>query len=811
REYGLFVKHCRVEVYLTELCLALNSDPENKIKMKFSKADTIAYIMNEMRREFNIPETAECRVWSKYTSCYELIEGLSSTYQESGLYPGQTLILEVKGEDGEWPRDKISPIPIEAKTTEKIKIPSPPPAVSLLKENGSTTVQTNKSFNSINGSSSSSSYQDGVEAEDGVPGLCGLSNLGNTCFMNSILQGLSNTPAIAEYFENDNYEEDINEENPLGMKGEIARAFGQLIKDIWSGRYKYVVPRNFKTVVGRFAPQFSGYQQQDSQELLTFLLDGLHEDLNRIKKKPYVEMGDTTDRDDREIAREAWENYKRRNDSVILDIFHGLLKSTLVCPQCNKISVTFDPTCYLSLPLPVKKEREIEVFFVSLTPSLAPVQYKVSCPKDGYISDLDTALRHLVQIPEQNKLVIADLYNHRFHKLYTGGDPLSNILEKDDIFVYEVSDPEDSNQVVVPVYLRTRRSGSGYSPSTLFGQPFLVTVPSAVTEEALYDLLLDRMSRYVSRPSPEDQWWKETKEEKGEKMEVNGDSLSENCDLPSSSGAGGSAAQSPATDESPTSEISNGLNIQEEEEEEEDENEGIQNGRMFSFSVINNYGNAQIRDGICDDDGLIRLERKNFLGLDWHLKAKAKFFNEKAAEDFSQDASMHTPTKKQKVDLKECLKLYTSQEKLGADDAWYCPKCKEHQQATKKFDLWMLPEILIISLKRFSYNRYWRDKIDVPVQFPVQVFIQTVSFTHTAYGKNRATGKWYYFDDARVTEAKESDVVSKAAYVLFYQRRSTNSVATHRNIPAAAGSSKAAGFTNGTNGVSSSDEDMEIN
>ena len=40
--------------------------------------------------------------------------------------------------------------------------------------------------------------------------------------------------------------------------------------------------------VGRFAPQFSGYQQHDSQELLTFLLDGLHEDLNRIKKKPYI-------------------------------------------------------------------------------------------------------------------------------------------------------------------------------------------------------------------------------------------------------------------------------------------------------------------------------------------------------------------------------------------------------------------------------------------------------------------------------------------------------------------------------------------
>lgn len=54
--------------------------------------------------------------------------------------------------------------------------------------------------------------------------------------MNSIIQGLSNTPPIMEYFANDNYVEDINEENPLGMKGEIARAFGEMVKNMWSGR-----------------------------------------------------------------------------------------------------------------------------------------------------------------------------------------------------------------------------------------------------------------------------------------------------------------------------------------------------------------------------------------------------------------------------------------------------------------------------------------------------------------------------------------------------------------------------------------------
>ena len=58
----------------------------------------------------------------------------------------------------------------------------------------------------------------------------------------------------------------------------------------------------FQYAVGRFAPQFSGYQQQDSQELMAFLLDGLHEDLNRIRKKPYVELKDAGNRPDKVIV-----------------------------------------------------------------------------------------------------------------------------------------------------------------------------------------------------------------------------------------------------------------------------------------------------------------------------------------------------------------------------------------------------------------------------------------------------------------------------------------------------------------------------
>ena len=114
-------------------------------------------------------------------------------------------------------------------------------------------------------------------------------------------------------------------------------------------------------MIGRHAPQFSGYAQQDSHELLAFLLDGLHEDLNLVKKKPYVDMDiKTEERDDgvratahtphdgwytysltclmKDIAEETWQKYLLRNQSVIVRYFQGQLKSTLVCPHCSQVT-----------------------------------------------------------------------------------------------------------------------------------------------------------------------------------------------------------------------------------------------------------------------------------------------------------------------------------------------------------------------------------------------------------------------------------------------------------------------------------------
>ncbi|KAG8910438.1 CSN-associated deubiquitinating enzyme Ubp12, partial [Tulasnella sp. 408] len=119
------------------------------------------------------------------------------------------------------------------------------------------------------------------------------------------------------------YITELNPDNPLSTKGDLARSYGNLLGNLFddtdAAPYS-VAPRDFKIKISRHAPSFSGYAQHDTQELLAFLLDGLHEDLNRILKKPYVENPDWPDqgggdKEMLELAKTFWDGYKKRNDS----------------------------------------------------------------------------------------------------------------------------------------------------------------------------------------------------------------------------------------------------------------------------------------------------------------------------------------------------------------------------------------------------------------------------------------------------------------------------------------------------------------
>lgn len=151
-----------------------------------------------------------------------------------------------------------------------------------------------------------------------------------------------------------------------------------------------------------------------------------------------------------------------------------------------------------------------------------------------------------------------------------------------------------------------------------------------------------------------------------------------------------------------------------------------------------------------------------------------------------------------RLTLEGCLARFTTAEILTGKDTWYCNRCRKQQEATKKIDLWRLPTVLVIHLKRFSSGRLFREKIDALVDFPTSGFDLTrfvkdpaerskravydlfavANHTgslggghYTAIARNAKLNRWYTFDDSMVHEASETQIRSRRNYVLFFQRR----------------------------------------
>uniref|UniRef100_A0A8C9VCQ2 Ubiquitin carboxyl-terminal hydrolase n=1 Tax=Scleropages formosus TaxID=113540 RepID=A0A8C9VCQ2_SCLFO len=191
-------------------------------------------------------------------------------------------------------------------------------------------------------------------------GLVGLRNLGNTCFMNSILQCLSNTHSLRDYCLHNAHRRDLNN-NTRGNTA-LMEEFAKLIQMLWtSSGSEAVSPSEFKTQIQKYAPRFVGYNQQDAQEFLRFLLDGLHNEVNRVTVRPRGHGEDLDHLPDDEKGKRMWNRYLEREDSKIVDLFVGQLKSSLTCTECGYCSTVFDPFWDLSLPIAKKGYGEVSL------------------------------------------------------------------------------------------------------------------------------------------------------------------------------------------------------------------------------------------------------------------------------------------------------------------------------------------------------------------------------------------------------------------------------------------------------------------
>ncbi|MBA0835244.1 hypothetical protein Goarm_007536 [Gossypium armourianum] len=755
---GVYHKKFDVEVY--PLCLKLvDSRDESQSTIWLSRKASLTELFQKVCALKGI-EQDKVRIWDYFNKRkYAQLSVSNKTLEESNLQMDQDILLELV--DGH----QSSKIGMDS-TGNDLALVSLEPSRSPLTIAGGPTLSNGHSgyrSNLYPGSSLGSGLtdmDDGFDACNSARkgekgGLAGLQNLGNTCFMNSALQCLVHTPPLVEYFLKDCRAE-INTDNPLGMHGELALAFGDLLRKLWSSGRTAIAPRVFKGKLARFAPQFSGYNQHDSQELLAFLLDGLHEDLNRVKQKPYIEMKDSDGRPDEEVAAECWKNHKARNDSVIVDVCQGQYKSTLVCPVCSKISITFDPFMYLSLPLPSTITRTMTVTVFYGDGSRLPMPFTVSVLKNGFCKDLLLALGTACGLKSDESLMLAEVYENKIYRyLEMPLEPLASIKDDEHIVAFRFQKKEIGKTRLV-IFHRWQEKAE------LFGTPLVTYLVADQSSGADIEAAVSKVLSPFKKISS-------AKAHVGKENGILLDGLDEECSC-----SDAQSVENAELEGTSCTDLSIPLRLTDD--------------RVMNF-------NAFKKDTLFESGKIIgKLLR---VVLDWTDKEQELYDSSylKDIPEVYKAGLAAKKTRQEAISLSSCLDAFLIEEPLGPDDMWYCPRCKEHRQAIKKLDLWMLPEIIVFHLKRFTYGRYLKNKIDTFVNFPIhdldlskyvmskdgQSYLYELYAIsnhygglggghYTAYAKLIDENRWYHFDDSHVSAVNESDIKTSAAYLLFYKR-----------------------------------------
>ncbi|XP_077683862.1 ubiquitin carboxyl-terminal hydrolase 31 isoform X2 [Eretmochelys imbricata] len=628
------------------------------------------------------------------------------------------------------------------------------------------------------------------EALEPVPGVAGLKNHGNTCFMNAVLQCLSNTELFAEYLALEHYRGQAGGEPPRAAdaapppgdtappppKGEVTEQLAQLVRALWTLEYTPQHSREFKSIVSKNSMQYRGNSQHDAQEFLLWLLDRVHEDLNNLVKysgrpplKPPLEDAALLEAPGFPIS-----------STFVQELFQAQYRSSLTCPHCQKQSNTFDPFLCISLPIPLPHTRPLYVTVVYQGRCSHCMRIGVAVPLFGTVAKLREAVSMETKIPTE-QIVLTEMYYDGFHRSFCDADDLDTVQDSDCIFAFETPEifrPEgilSQRGIHVNNNLNNLKYGTDHHRTTSYTQG---AVKSGKQETSTRSAASDKIVLLIcNRASTGQQGkrfgqpfvlhlektivWDLLQKEILEKMQ--------NILRPSA------CIQVCPFSLRVVSVVGITYLLPQEE-------------RPLCHPTVERALKS------CGQGGTAHVK----LVVEWDKETKDYLFVNMEdeyvpdSESVRQQRELHHQP--QSCTLSQCFQLYTKEEQEGDR--------RMKLQNMVKFPLTgldMTPHVVKRSQSSWSLPSHWspwrrpyglgRDPEDYVYDlYAVCNHHGTMQGGHyTAYCKNSVDGLWYCFDDTDVLQLAENEVCKQTAYILFYQRRTT--------IPSWSANSSVAGST----------------
>ena len=666
-------------------------------------------------------------------------------------------------------------------------------------------------------------------------GVCGSRNLGNTCYMNSSIACLSNCLELTCYFLSKDYQKDINKENKDGLKGRLANSCYNLLTDYWKKNTRVGNPIEIKQLISKKNRKFAGDDQQDSNEFMTVFLELLGEDLNATTNKKYVELKEQQeDESDIDAAGRFWQLHLQRNNSIITYLFHGLFKSTIICPVCHCHNITYEPFNTLTLTIPGsgyvkrlqkrKKNRNKSVNKIKKKPKIKYEKFNLF-----YIPPLSLCQTKKFEITinptySLNK-IIKEIQNRQNDTKITNPLQFISVTNKECQKYLDPTTPKPNENFIfgyqfelrgnfaysIPVYLSNGEQKSSY-PRMLF---FQRNATYGELKKKIYTLVRKYIQPFDRKTHPE------TDEELKKFIDGNSNSLEKLLN---------SINKEFEYIENYTSNQNFNLLhnfpyeiiLQNQFEYDKSDDSFIQNrisyGKKDYFRVLTNY-NIQNYESYIDKLLNEIKNLKQFLIIKFnqespYLRKDIRFDTcsvvncedideeEDNYNKMSIESENSTHSDEEMIDdnntvtLDHCLQYFIEEECLEEGNEWHCEKCKKPVKASKKIEIFYLPKIMSICLTRFYRRgkRYTKNEeyVDFPLEnldmgkymcgpdkdflkydlFAVSQHYGGMGSGHYIAACKNLDGRWYRYDDSNVSEIRSiNDIRDNSAYVLFFTRK----------------------------------------